>query len=234
MATALSMIKRGMRLARVLGKGEEPDDDESADGLIALNAMLDSWQTERLFVYQIQEDSFTWTATQSRTVGASGNFVMSRPARIDSSSYFLSNSTSYGIKLLDSDQWAAIPDKTTTSTIPWAIYPEYGPSLITLYAYPTPSASITFQLRSWQLLQSFSALTTALDLPMGYQRAIEYSLAEEFGPEFGKEISADVHAIAMKARANIKRINAPAPVMHSDAGLMSFPQPVANIYADVP
>lgn len=232
MPTAIQIITRSMRLARVIGKGETLDDDEAADGLYALNAMLDSWQIERLFVYQIAEDSFTWTATQSRTVGAAGNFVMTRPARVDPSSYFVLNSISYPIKLIDSDQWAAIPDKTTTTQVPTTIYPEYGPALVTLYAYPTPSASITFKLKSWEILQSFTALTTDLSLPMGYQRAIEYSLAEEFGPEFGKPISVEVHAIAARARANIKRINAPSPVMYSEVGLLNRFR-VGNVRADL-
>lgn len=209
MATALQMITRSMRLARVIGKGESLDADEAADGLYALNAMLDSWQTERLFVYQIQSDSFTWTATQSRTVGAVGSFVMSLPARIDESSYFTLNSVDYPVNFLTQDQWAAIPSKTTTSTQPTSIYVEYGTALHTLYAYPVPSASLTFVLRSWQLLQTFAATTTDLALPMGYQRAIEYSLAEEFGPEFGKEVTLDVKKKANQARKNIKRINLP-------------------------
>ena len=32
-----------MRLCRAIGKGEVPDSDESADGLEALNAMMDAW-----------------------------------------------------------------------------------------------------------------------------------------------------------------------------------------------
>jgi hypothetical protein len=233
-ATALDMIKRAMRLARVIGKGETLDDDEAQDGLTALNAMLDSWATESLFVFRIQEDSFTWgSGSQSRTVGAAGNFVMSRPAKIDPSTYFVVDSISYPVLLIDSDAWAAIPDKTTTSQFPFWLYPEYGVSVVTLYAYPTPSASVTIKLRSWSLLQSFAALTTDLSLPLGYKRAIEYSLAEEYGPEFGKQIPDDVRRIATAARKNIKRINATAPVMTSEVGYMNR-RIQGNVYADIP
>lgn len=221
MATATAMITRAMRLARVIGRGETLDEDEASDGLIALNAMLDSWQTERLFVYQIQEDSFTWTATQSRTVGATGSFVMSLPARIDDSSHFQTNGIDYELTFLTQAQWASIPSKTVTSTIPTSMYVEYGTSLHTMYAYPVPSASLTFKLRSWQLLQTFATLTDALDLPMGYQRAIEYSLAEEFGPEFQTDIPQAVHALAIKARKNIKRLNVPQSVMSTETGYMT-------------
>lgn len=234
MATSLSLITRAMRLAGVIGKGETPDADESADGLVSLNSMLESWQTESLYVYQIEENSFTWTGgQQSRTVGAAGDFVLSRPAQIDESSYFVQNNVSYPIKLINSSAWAGIPAKTTTSTIPFWIYPEYGVAIVTLYAYPTPSANITFKLRSQELLQSFADLTTTLSLPMGYERAIVYSLAEEFGPEFGVQIQPVVADKARKARANIKRINSVPPVMASEVGYMSR-RMAGNVYADMP
>lgn len=234
MATPNSMITRAMRLARVIGRAETLDEDELADGLIALNAMLDSWQTERLFVYQIQEDSFSWTASQaSRTVGSAGDFVMSLPVRIDDSSYFrTSASIDCPVTFLTQSQWAAVPSKTTTSSIPNVVYVEYGTSTHTIYAYPIPSSTITFKLRSWQLLQTFSDGTTALALPIGYQRAIEYSLAEEFGPEFQKDIPPSVQKIAYSARRNIKRVNAPLMILAPETGLMSSARSGAgyNIY----
>lgn len=223
-----------MRLAGVIGKGETPDPDEAADGLTALNAMLDSWQTERLFVYQISENSFSWGAgSQSRTVGPAGNFVMARPAQVDDSTYFVLNSISYPVRLINSDAWAAIPDKTTTSTFPFWLYVEYGVSTVTLYAYPTPSAAITLKLRTWSALQTFAALTDQLSLPMGNERAITYSLAEEFGPEFGVDIPAKVQEIAAKARKNLKRINSVPPVMVSEVGYMNR-RITGNVYADIP
>lgn len=237
MATALSMIQRSMRVARVIGKGETLDDDEAQDGLTALNSMLDSWQTERLSVYQIREESFTWAgSSQSRTVGSGGNFSTDRPVRVDPSSAFVSNSIDYAIGprgLIDVSAWAAIPDKTTQSTIPWLLYPEYGTTLVTLYAYPIPSASITFKLRSWKRLQSFSALTDALDLPPGYEEAIVFNLAERFGLEFGKELSRTAQRIASVSKANIRKINADVPTMTSEAAYMNPTAWAGNTYADV-
>jgi hypothetical protein len=43
--TAIDLITRSMRLARVLSKGEPLDADESADGLAALNSMMASLST---------------------------------------------------------------------------------------------------------------------------------------------------------------------------------------------
>lgn len=233
MATALSMVTRAMRLARVIGKGETLDSDESADGLTALNAMLDSWSIERLFVYSIRDETFSWAASQaSRTVGAAGDFATDRPSRVDGSSYFVSGGINYGVELLSPEAFAGIQVPTTGSTIPIYLSADYTSSaLVTLSAYPVPSATISFHLRTWRLLQSFAALTTTLALPPGYQRAIEYSLAEEFGPEFGKDTPPQVMRIAAKARANIKRINAPSPVLVSEVAYMNTGPRSENIYA---
>lgn len=234
MATGITLITRAMRLAGVIGKGETPSADESADGLVALNAMLDSWQIERLFVYQIRAETFTWTGSQqSRTVGAAGNFVTDLPTRVDDSCSFTVNGTDYPVTLIDVNAWSAIPDKTTTSTIPRWIYVEYGAALVTLYAYPIPNANITLNLRTWKRLQAFATLTDVLALPPGNERAIAFSLAEEFGgPEFGAKVPDDVKRIALGARRALRRVNSWTPVMATEPGIMT--RHGANIYADTP
>lgn len=234
MTTAVQIITRAMRLARCIGVGELASDTEAADGLQALNAMLDSWQIKRLYVYQIRAEAFTWTASQqTRTVGAAGNFATDLPTRVADDCSFTINSIDYPVKLIDVDAWTNIPDKTTTSSFPWWIYVEYGAALVTLYAYPIPSANVTFNLKTWKRLQQFSALTTELALPPGNERAITFSLAEEFAPEFGLEVLPRVSKIASEARANLRRVNAPSPVMMTEAGYLSR-RYSAYIYGDWP
>jgi len=213
-----------MRLAGVIGKGEVLDSDESADGLSALNTMLDSWQLERLFVYQIVQVSNTWPAsTTSRTIGSGGDFTQQRPVKIDSAFIVDSNSQWYPLNVLqDRTEYDLIVLKTTTSTLPNYLFMDTAFPLGVLYLYPVPSVSVTLNLNTWQTLQSFSGLTTALSLPPGYQRAIEYSLAEEFGPEFGVKIPAKVEQTAMKARANIKSVNRPSLVARVDYGVAAL------------
>lgn len=235
MATALDLITRAMRLAKVIGKGETLDDDEAQDGLTALNAMLDSWQIERLFVYAMRDESFSWTGgNASRTVGAAGDFATDRPSRVDSSSYFTVGGYDYPLQFVDMDTYASIQSKTQGSTIPQAMAVDYTSSaLVTLYCFPTLSTTATFHLRTWRLLQSFSALTDVVALPAGYRRAIEYSLAEEFGPEFGADIPKNVSMIAARARSNIKRINSPMDVMGLEVGYMTRGPVPGNVYADI-
>lgn len=235
MATAQSLITRAMRLAGVIGKGETPDADEAADGLVALNAMLDSWQIQRLFVYQIRSESFTWTGgQQSQTVGSGGDFNTDLPTRVADDCSFTVGGIDYPAKLIDVDAWTNIPQKSTSSSFPWWLYVQYGATLATLYAYPIPNANITFNLRTWKRLQAFTSLTDTLVLPPGNERAIAFSLAEEFGgPEFGIEVPPGVARIAMSARKALKRVNAPAPISPMEAGYLSR-RYSAYIYGDWP
>ena len=49
--TAGDQINRALRLLGVLAEGETPSASESQDALMALNQMIDSWNTERLSVF---------------------------------------------------------------------------------------------------------------------------------------------------------------------------------------
>lgn len=224
MATALSMIARSMRLAGVIGKGESPDADEAADGLSALNTMLDSWQIDRLFVYQVVQSSHTWTAgAASKTIGTSGDFNVTRPKRIESAFIVDSSSLWYPLFIIDDrEQYDSIVLKTTQSILPQYLFMDTAYPLGVIYLYPVPSAQVTLKLNTWQTLQSFSSLSTDLALPPGYQRAIEYSLAEEFGPEFGANILPNVTKIAMESRAAIKSLNMPTLISRVDSGVVAL------------
>ena len=240
MATALQIITRSMRLAGVIGKGESLDSDEAQNGLTALNAMLDSWKIERLFVYQIVQGSYTWpSSTTSRTIGSGGNFSATRPDRIQSAFVVDSNSNWYPVEVLAMrEEYDSIVIKTTPSTIPQYLFYDPAYPLGVIYLWCVPSAELTLKLNTWQTLQSFAALTTSLSLPPGYERAIVYNLAVEYAPEFGVRVPDDVKALATKATSNIKNLNAPQMISQVDAGvarlgLTGF-RGRWNIYADTP
>jgi hypothetical protein len=229
--TALSMITRAMRLAGVIGKGETLDDDEAQDGLEALQGMIDSWNIERLYVYYIVQEALTLVANQQTyTMGSGGDLSTTRPTQIDDSCFTRFNGTDFPLRLIDKQAFDAIPVKTVTSNVPMWLFADMQYPLVSLNLYPVPNAAGTAYIQSWRQLQAFTALTDVLALPPGYKRAIEYSLAEEYGPEFGVEIPKKVQQIATKARANLKRLNSPKNVMRSEIGYMNRSRFADNIY----
>lgn len=227
-----------MRLARVLRKGENLDPDEAADGLTALNAMLDLWQIERLFVYQIVQGSYTWpAATVSRTIGSGGDFSAQRPAHIDSAYVVDSNSQWYPLTVLrDRTEYDDIIVKTTQSTLPQYLFMDTAYPLGIIYLVCVPSVQLTLKLNTWQTLQSFAALTTNLLLPPGYEDTITFNLAVRYGVEYGKEIPDDVKNIAVQCKASIKNLNMPSMVARVDNGVAMLGQLGGggrwNIYSD--
>jgi hypothetical protein len=213
--TAGDQINRALRLLGVLAEGETPSAATSQDGLTAMNQMIDSWNTERLSVFCTQDQVFNWPVGQiKQTLGPSGDFVGNRPIQLDDGTYFRAPSgVSYGIKIINQDQYNGIAVKTSTSTFPQVIFINNTFPNVEMYIYPRPTQLLEWHFISVQELTQPATLATELFFPPGYMRAFAYNLAMEMAPEFGVEPSPQVQRIAMTSKRNLKRINNPYDVM---------------------
>jgi len=216
MATAGDQINGALRLLGILAEGETPSAETSQDALSALNQMIDSWNTERLAIYSTQDQVFSWPPNiLSRTLGPTGDFVGNRPILMDDSTYFKdpSNGISFGIKLINQQQYDGIAVKTVTSTYPQVMWINMNYPNIEMYVYPKPTKILEWHFISVDELTQPATLATELYFPPGYLRAFKYNLACEIAPEFGVEPSAQVSRIAMASKRNLKRINNPGDIM---------------------
>jgi hypothetical protein len=214
--SAGDQINGALRLIGQLAEGETPSAATSNDALTAMNQMLDSWSTERLSVYTTQDQVFTWPAnTATRSLGPTGNFVGNRPVQVDDSTYFLdpSNNISFGIKLINQQQYNGIAVKTVTSTYPQVMFVNMAIPNINMTIYPVPSKALQWHFISVVELVEPATLATTLVVPPGYLRAFRFNLAAEIAAEFGVEPPPQVQRIAMSSKRNIKRINNPDDVM---------------------
>ena len=230
--TAGDMINGAMRLLNILDQDGTADATQLANGLTAMNQMIDSWNTERLSVYSTQDQQFTWTAsTASRTLGPSGNFVGNRPILLDDSTYFKDPGTgvSYGLNFINQEQYDAIALKTATSTYPQTMFINMEYPDITMYLYPIPTKDLEFHFISVTELTQPAASSTTLALPPGYLRAFRYNLAIEIAMEYGLDAPASVKRIADISKRNLKRINNPDDVMAMPYAIMTRHQRY-NIY----
>jgi len=215
-ATAADIINGAMRLIGMLAEGETPSAAAGADALLAMQQMIDSWNTERLSVYTTQEQVFTWPAgALSRTLGPTGDFVGNRPIQLDDSTYFIDPTTgvSYGIKIINQQQYDGIAVKTVTSTYPQVMWINTNFPNIDMHIFPVPFRALEWHFISVSELEQPATMSTALYFPPGYLRAFRYNLACEIAPEFGVEPSPQVKRIAMTSKRNLKRINSPEDVM---------------------
>ena len=231
--SAGDQINGALRLIGMLAEAETPSAATSADALSAMNQMIDSWNTERLSVFTTQDQVFTWPVNQAtRTLGPTGNFVGNRPVLVDDATYFkdASNGTSYGIKIINEQQYNGIAVKNTTSTYPQVLYVNMGYPDITMTVYPVPSSPLQWHIISVEELTQPAVLATTLSFPPGYLRAFRFNLACEIAAEFGVEPSPQVQRIAMTSKRNINRINNPDDVMAMPYGIVANRQRY-NIYA---
>jgi len=214
--TAGDQINAALRLIGMLAEGETPSANTSSDALDALNQMIDSWNTERLSVFSTQDQVFTWTPNQiSRTLGPTGNFVGNRPILLDDATYFKdpTNGISFGIKIINQQQYDGIAVKTVTSTYPQVMWINMDYPNIDMYVYPVPTKALEWHFISVTELDQPATLATTLAFPPGYLRCFKYNLACEIATEFGVEPPANVARIAMTSKRNLKRINNPDDIM---------------------
>lgn len=216
MTTANDQINGALRLLGVLAEGETPSAATSQDALAALNQMIDSWNTERLSVFSTQDQVKTWLPNLiSNTLGPTGTLVGQRPVLVDDATYFRdpANGISFGIKLINQQQYNGIAVKTVTSTYPQVMWVNMTYPDIELYVYPVPTKPLEFHFVSVEPLMSVPSLSTDITMPPGYLRAFKYNLALEIAAEFGIQPNPQVSRIAMTSKRNLKRINNPDDIM---------------------
>ena len=217
MATSAGeQINAALRLIGVLAEGETPSAATSQDALAALNQMIDSWNTERLSVFNTQDQTFLWQPNLiTQTLGPTGDFVGNRPVLLDDSTYFRdpANNISFGIKFINQQQYDGIAVKTVTSTYPQVMWINMEYPNITMTIYPKPTKVLEWHFISVEELTKPATLATSLTFPPGYLRAFKYNLACEIATEFGIEPPPNVARIAMTSKRNLKRINNPDDIM---------------------
>ena len=231
--TAGDQINGALRLIGQLAEAEVPSAATSEDALATLNQMIDSWNTERLSVFSTQDQVFSWLpGFRTQTLGPTGDFVGNRPILIDDSTYFRdpASGISFGIKLINQQQYDGIAVKTVTSTYPQVMWVNMSYPNISMTVYPVPTKVLEWHIVSVQELTTPALLSTPLAFPPGYLRAFKYNLACELAPEFGVEPSPTVQRIAMTSKRNLKRINNPDDIMSIPYSIVATRQRF-NIFA---
>jgi len=233
MTTAGDQINGALRLIGQLAESEVPTAAASQDALTAFNQMLDSWSTEKLAIFTTQEQIFTWPAgALTKSLGPTGDFIGNRPITMDDATYFIdtSNGISFGIMLINQQQYDGIAVKTVTSTYPQIMWVNTSYPNIEMHLYPVPTKPLEWHFISVQELAQPASLATSLIFPPGYMRCFKYNLACEIAAEFGVEPPPTVARIAMTSKRNLKRINNPDDIMSIPYSIVGTRQRF-NVYA---
>lgn len=202
MATALDLITAA---ASNIGVSNLTS-SEKTDALATLNTMMDSWNSERLTLYQEDEDQLTLTTSSSYTIGSGGTFNITRPERLISAFYRETSGTiDYPIRrFIDKAEWDLIPQKTL-SGIPELIWYDTAYPLGTINIYPQRAGYLF--LTSAKQLTEFASTSTSVSLPPGYREALIYNLSIRLGPVFELPVPQEVMLIAGQALGKIRSAN---------------------------
>lgn len=216
MATAQTLIDRACRLVGAVASGESASTDETADFLIALNAMIESWNLDRLAIYAISDVTKVLTASDgSYTIGSGGDINTTRPVSIHSASVTVSG-VDLPVQVISKDAFDSISSVSSTG-VPDRLYyePAYPLGIVNLYPLPDSTYTLTLAVRT--PLTSFATAGTSVSLPPGYERALAYNLAIEIAPELGRPVPAEVARVAAVSMAAIKRNNRPDLTMQIES-----------------
>lgn len=225
MTAALDIITGAAKLIGVAYKSEALSADEAADGLVSLNDMLGEWSNDSLLIYSPTLEVFSLVSgTASYTIGSGQTFNTTRPITIKNAFVRLS-SVDYPLTIISTVEYNAIPVKATSGPPEYLVYNNAYPAG-TIKLYPTPTGGSLY-IESNKPFTSFAALTTTVDLPPGWNKALRYNLALEMAPEYGVEPAALAIIVeqAKRSKGALKRstsANIPMPLLSEFGGFVSI------------
>ena len=217
MTTALQIIDRAYALLGYKAAGEALSSDDADYALDALNAMLDGWNTQSMFIVSADEIVGTVSGV-SATVGPGLMFDTPRPVDVLAGSFTRSAGIDYPVRWIDRETYANISLKTVQSTFPQYAYYDANMPTANVYFYPAPAAPVDFHLAVQVQLTAFADLATDYPLAPGYLKALQYSLAEELSPGI-KDLPMLIMRTAASARRAIRRTN--VHVAQLDSGIIN-------------
>lgn len=225
MPTIRELITGSLRLINVVQANEVPTAADIDTGFTALNAMLDSWSTERLSIFTMNPYTFTVIPNQSvYTLGPGGDWNIIRPMELLMLyvRYVTSGiETDIPMEKLTFEQYSSIGVKQTVSQLPLKYYDDGNFPLRGVTVWPVPAATRTVVAWLWQPLIDPTSLDQQLEFPKGYERALRFALAMELAPEFGKAVPEEILKIARNSKGIIKRLNSTPQIMRGDSYIAS-------------
>jgi hypothetical protein len=234
MTTAVDLITLALKDIGVLGIGQSISPEDTADALATLNMMLGQWQGERLSVYHEIDVSKQATGAASYTIGAGGDFNVTRPTDIKAAFVRLANGTipvDYPVDVIRSREDYDLITAKSIQSLPNCVYYDASYPLGTLMFYPVPNAQYELHVSVLDALPQFDAPAAAINLPPEYMAAIRYNLAVYLAPSYQLEPSPSLQRLAANAKRIVKRMNTQIPSMTMPSGVLGVAGRY-NVYGD--
>jgi hypothetical protein len=219
-----AIVESALKKIGALAAGETATSEDATDGLARLNSLIDLWKTERLTIALVARTVFedVVAGTASYTMGDGGDIDIEQdpPTKLEGAAT-LENDSETPLAVFSDQEWKAITDKALQSA-PQGVHYRRAAPLATVDVWPVPDDSAVDLVLYWgSPFSGFADLTTNYDLLPGHKNALEWNLAVELGPEFGRHPDALIIGKADNAKAAIKRPNLIVPKLRVDDALLS-------------
>jgi hypothetical protein len=223
MSTARQIIERAYISIGYKDPSEPLNGQDTNYALGVLNSMVDSWNTQQLYIWASDEAVATVTSSPV-TVGTGQTVNITRPTNLLSGSFVRLNNVDYPITWISNQDYNAIPFKQVASNISFYGYYDRGEPIGRIFLYPLPSTSMELHIIYDNQFAQFTDLDTDVPLAQGYFNALFLTLAEQLNLGIS-EPSPTLVKQAWSARRAIKNTNAQIPMLNSGVeltGLVRF------------
>lgn len=180
---------------------------QEADGLIALQDMIDSWSCDRELQHATVEGTFnTANGTASYNIKSGGTWNTSTPITIDSAYITVSNEAKQ-VEVKREREFYKTQNRSASGR-PTSLYFKRTSDVDgTVYVHPVPTATESLTLVMLKPIVTFTAVTDTFALPKGYRRAMVLNLALDLADDYGVQPSQRLVDQAALALQRIREIN---------------------------
>ena len=204
--TGQQAVNQALTLLAVLQPGEAPNATESADALIVINNIIDSWAMQRLQNLNAVQQSVDLTA-------ATQNYVLSpRPSAIEAATFVHSSGITFPCKVVNAVEWGGVVDRNANANVVKAVFYDRDPNTPQIWVTPIPVGSgDQLVYIAWTAsTPNFSSLTASVTLQTGYQRALIAASALELSPQYAVPagVLTQVQQAYQESMSAIRQLNA--------------------------
>ena len=211
MPLASDIINTSLTILGVLAAGETPAPEDQTYSLAVLNTLLENWNVQGLQIFNLTNVQKPLTASkQAYTMGTGGDFNTQRPVRIEAAG-IIRGGVRTPLHLLNAQEWAIELSRSAQDILPQKLYNDNSfdsSGRTTLFFLPIPSDNnCTVDMFVWAQLGDGFALGDPVSFPPGYLKAIQYNLAVDLAPAFGRPVDPTVAAIAAQSVQQLRAVN---------------------------
>lgn len=223
MADVRAFCSDALKVLGVLAPGQTMPDEHAEDALVQFTRMCKAFNAKRLTIGSYTRTTYAWpSATSSRTIGATGQLVGTRPLWLNNASV-IPNGQTNEVPLgrpMTRQEYADITDKAATAGwfSRYLFEPAAPDALITVY--PVPTAAVTLVLYPPVPLESSVTLDTTVTVLDAWEEHLQYQLAKRLAVIFKQPWTALLESLAHDAKTRAEIANVRVEPQRNDRSLV--------------